>query len=71
MRHQSCRFDREWLVSELGFSSESENSIDAVNDRDYVLEFLACAALVQVHSGSSKSNGRGVHYMVKSRVWVC
>jgi argininosuccinate lyase len=41
--------DRQWLASELGFSSESENSIDAVNDRDYVLEFLACAALVQVH----------------------
>jgi len=41
--------DREWLVSELGFSSESENSIDAVNDRDYVLEFLGFAALFQVH----------------------
>lgn len=41
--------DREWLASELGFSAVSENSIDAVNDRDYVLEFLACAALFQVH----------------------
>ncbi|HDL86559.1 MAG TPA: argininosuccinate lyase [Candidatus Acetothermia bacterium] len=41
--------DREWLASELGFSGVSENSVDAVNDRDYVVEFLAWAALVQVH----------------------
>ncbi len=41
--------DREWLACELGFSKVSENSVDAVNDRDYVVEFLAWAALVQVH----------------------
>jgi len=41
--------DREWLADELGFSGVSENSVDAVNDRDYVVEFLAWAALVQVH----------------------
>lgn len=41
--------DRDWLAEELGFSKVSENSIDAVNDRDYVVEFLAWAALVQVH----------------------
>lgn len=41
--------DREWLAKELGFSKVSENSVDAVNDRDYVVEFLAWAALVQIH----------------------
>jgi len=41
--------DREWLAGELGFCKVSENSVDAVNDRDYIVEFLACAALVQVH----------------------
>jgi argininosuccinate lyase len=41
--------DRQLLASELGFDAVSENSIDAVNDRDYVFEFLACAALAQVH----------------------
>jgi argininosuccinate lyase len=33
----------------LGFDAISENSVDAVSDRDYVVEFLAWAALVQVH----------------------
>jgi len=41
--------DRDWLAEEVGFSKVSENSIDVVNDRDYVVEFLAWAALVQVH----------------------
>ncbi len=41
--------DRQALAAELGFAAVSENSIDAVSDRDYVVEFLAWAALVQVH----------------------
>jgi argininosuccinate lyase len=41
--------DRQTLADELGFTSVSENSIDAVSDRDYVVEFLSWAALVQVH----------------------
>jgi len=41
--------DREALAKELGFSGVSENSADAVSDRDYVVEFLAWAALAQVH----------------------
>lgn len=41
--------DRQALAKELGFSGVSENSMDAVSDRDYVVEFLAWAALVQVH----------------------
>ena len=32
--------DREFVMQELGFSSLYENSLDAVSDRDYILEFL-------------------------------
>jgi len=41
--------DRQALAAELGFAAVSENSVDAVSDRDYVVEFLAWAVLVQVH----------------------
>ncbi len=41
--------DRCALAAELGFASVSENSVDAVSDRDFAVEFLAGAALIQVH----------------------
>ncbi len=41
--------DRQALARRLGFARVSENSVDAVSDRDYVVEFLAWAALLQVH----------------------
>ncbi|HEX7588296.1 MAG TPA: argininosuccinate lyase [Anaerolineae bacterium] len=41
--------DREFLARELGFASVSENSIDAVSDRDFIAEFLFDAALLGVH----------------------
>jgi argininosuccinate lyase len=41
--------DRQALAEELGFSSISENSMDAVSDRDFVVEFLSSAALLQIH----------------------
>jgi argininosuccinate lyase len=41
--------DREALAQDLGFDAVTPNSIDAVNDRDYVVEFLAWAALTQTH----------------------
>ena len=41
--------DRTALAAALGFESISQNSIDAVNDRDYLVEFLNWAALTQVH----------------------
>ena len=46
-----CPFpiDRSALAAELGFSSVSPNSIDAVSDRDFVAEFLFWAALTGVH----------------------
>jgi argininosuccinate lyase len=41
--------DREFVASELGFSRVSRNSIDAVADRDFVVEFQACAATAMMH----------------------
>ena len=41
--------DRQALARDLGFAAVSPNSVDAVSDRDYVVEFLAWAGLVQVH----------------------
>ena len=41
--------DRRALATELGFASVLENSVDAVGDRDFLVEFLAWAALAQIH----------------------
>ena len=41
--------DREYLARELGFARVSENSIDAVSDRDFVIEFLAWGAVLGMH----------------------
>ena len=41
--------DREFVARELGFSRISENSLDAVADRDFVTEFLAAAAIAMTH----------------------
>jgi len=41
--------DRQALAACLGFTTAAQNSIDAVSNRDFVVEFLAWAALVQVH----------------------
>ena len=46
-----CPFpiDREFLREELGFLSISENSIDAVSDRDWALGLAFVAARVGIH----------------------
>ena len=41
--------DREFLAQELGFSAISANSMDAVSDRDFVVEFMSSAALCMMH----------------------
>jgi argininosuccinate lyase len=41
--------DREMSAQLLGFSRICENSLDAVADRDFAIEFCACAALMMVH----------------------
>ena len=41
--------DREFVAEQLGFDSVAENSLDAVSDRDFVIEFISAAALVMTH----------------------
>jgi len=41
--------DREFLAKELGFSNVSRNSLDAVADRDFVLEYEATASICMMH----------------------
>ncbi|MBC8163759.1 MAG: argininosuccinate lyase, partial [Roseiflexaceae bacterium] len=43
------KIDRHALAAELGFAEITANSLDAVSDRDFVAEFLFCAALIGVH----------------------
>jgi argininosuccinate lyase len=41
--------DREFVRDLLGFARVSENSMDAVSDRDFIIEYNAAAALLAVH----------------------
>jgi argininosuccinate lyase len=45
----SYPLDREAVARELGFEGVCQNSLDAVSDRDFALEFSACAAICMVH----------------------
>ena len=45
----SFRIDRARVARELEFEAVSGNSLDAVSDRDFAIEFCACAALAMVH----------------------
>ncbi|HAL46265.1 MAG: argininosuccinate lyase [SAR202 cluster bacterium] len=41
--------DRDWVAAELGFSRISTNSMDAVSDRDFLLDFHAAASICAMH----------------------
>ena len=43
------RIDREYVKKELGFSKLTENSIDAISDRDFIIELLSNLAIISVH----------------------
>jgi len=52
----SCAFsgtglpiDRKFVMRELGFKALTDNSIDSVSDRDYILEVLADLSILAVH----------------------
>jgi argininosuccinate lyase len=45
----SFPIDRESVARELGFDGVCENSLDAVSDRDFAIEFLAAGALLITH----------------------
>jgi argininosuccinate lyase len=41
--------DREKIAKTLGFAKFSDHSLDAVSDRDFALEFLACMSVIAMH----------------------
>jgi len=41
--------DREYVAAQLNFDKIYTNSLDAVSDRDYIIEFLSAASLLMVH----------------------
>ncbi len=45
----SYPIDRAYTAELLGFEGVCTNSLDAVSDRDFVIEFLGCAALLMTH----------------------
>src|SRR5688572_21034631 len=45
----SYPIDRESVARELGFDGVCENSLDAVSDRDFAIDFLAAAATAMMH----------------------
>ena len=45
----SISIDRHYLAKLLGFKAISENSMDAVSDRDFAVEFLSAVAIMGVH----------------------
>jgi argininosuccinate lyase len=45
----SFEIDREAVARELGFEGVTANSLDAVSDRDFAIEFVGACALIMVH----------------------
>jgi argininosuccinate lyase len=43
------KLDRDMVAKELGFNAISDNSMDAVSDRDFVLDFLFAASTLMMH----------------------
>ena len=49
MAGTSLPIDRDFVRKELGFARLAENSIDAVSDRDFAIEYLSALAIMGVH----------------------
>ncbi len=45
----SFEIDREAVAREIGFEGVTSNSLDAVSDRDFAIEFVGACALIMVH----------------------
>jgi argininosuccinate lyase len=45
----SFPIDRDYVAQLLGFPAVSENSMDAVSDRDFIVEFMSATALAMMH----------------------
>jgi len=45
----SLPVDRKFVAKALGFKAVAQNSMDAVSDRDFVIEFLSAASMIMMH----------------------
>ena len=45
----SYPLDRQFLKEQLGFQEITANSLDAVSDRDFCIEFISCLSLIMMH----------------------
>ena len=45
----SFNIDRSFTAKKLGFKTSTNNSIDTVSDRDFVLDFLYCVSICSLH----------------------
>ena len=45
----SFKIDREFVADRLGFEKVIDNSLDAVSDRDFIMEFLNFSAILMIH----------------------
>lgn len=45
----SLPLDRNWVAQSLGFSGIINNTLDAVSDRDFIMEFCSAASILMVH----------------------
>lgn len=45
----SYPINRKMVAKKLGFEDICKNSLDAVSDRDFAIEFCACAAIIMMH----------------------
>ena len=41
--------DRYFTAEQLGFDAPAENSLDAVSDRDFAMEFMSAASIIMIH----------------------
>ncbi|TMW43619.1 hypothetical protein DOY81_011299 [Sarcophaga bullata] len=43
------QIDRVWLAERLGFAAVTANSMHAVGDRDFVVDFIYCCSMIGLH----------------------
>jgi len=57
--------DRAFVAARLGFEGVCENSLDAVSDRDFAIEFCAVAALLMTHNHGSYNVRFRIHVTIQ------